>query len=628
MYRLVYTILLCLLSTSFVSAQHLPRQQISSSSSNRLPVTDKAVNNDTTAFQFAIMSDRTGGMLPGVFEKAVGKVNLLQPEFVLSVGDLIDGYTESAAVWDAQWDEFMGIVDRLEMPFFFVPGNHDISNKLLLEVWKQRLGSPYYHFSYKGVLFIALHTEDGPRNNAGISTEQAEYVQKVLSDHADARWTMLFMHRPLWSYEDKLGYERIDSALGSRPFTVFSGHHHHYLYREHNGRDHYVLATTGGGSHLRGVEFGEFEHVTWVTMKEDGPVVAHLEIDHIHDKNVVTESSYSLVQTLRNGEWLKVYPVFGEVEMADHLTAQLQIDNTETDTMTVFGQLEPWEGVRFEPSFVRFKVPPKQTSKIDLQLIAEPSVSLHAINESGLAVQLTALFKTDTRELQLPTRRNLLFDWNHRLTKGRLPIQIDGDLDDWHDIHFTRVRNPMFMHEDWDWRGPDDGNFEFAVTMDDSLLYVAIKAWDDVMIQSEKTGFKPHQDQFYIQLDGSSEGSSDTVLPERLYGSQMIDPKYHLQIRIAPGTEAAHTLLEINDPATTVTGTSRLQRQEGLWLTELYIPLSYLIRLQGDDWSSFRLNIGWMDHDRPENTKPSILWWRPVWGSESDHPSFGRWFRE
>ena len=24
----------------------------------------------------------------------------------------------------------------------------------------------------------------------------------------------------------------------------------------------------------------------------------------------------------------------------------------------------------------------------------------------------------------------------------------------------------------------------------------------------------------------------------------------------------------------------------------------------------FRLNVGWQDHDRPENTKPSVLWWR------------------
>ncbi|MEO6994748.1 MAG: hypothetical protein ABI273_14160, partial [Lacunisphaera sp.] len=25
---------------------------------------------------------------------------------------------------------------------------------------------------------------------------------------------------------------------------------------------------------------------------------------------------------------------------------------------------------------------------------------------------------------------------------------------------------------------------------------------------------------------------------------------------------------------------------------------------------TFHLNIGWMDHDRPDNTKPSVLWWR------------------
>ncbi len=628
MYRLVYTILLCLLSTSYVSALQLPRQQISSSSSNRLPVTDKAVNTDTTAFQFAIMSDRTGGMLPGVFEKAVGKVNLLQPEFVLSVGDLIDGYTESAAVWDAQWDEFMGIVDRLEMPFFFVPGNHDISNNSLLEVWKLRLGSPYYHFSYKGVLFIALHTEDGPRNTAGISDEQVAYVEKVLFDHPNARWTMLFMHRPLWNYGDKLGYEKIEATLGHRSYTVFSGHHHHYLYSKQNDRDHYVLATTGGGSNLRGFEFGEFEHITWVTMKEDGPLVAHLEIDHIHDKNVVTDSNYALVQTLRNGKWLNVEPVFSDLQTADRLLVKVHVDNPEADTMTVFGQLEPFNGIRFEPGFVRFTVPPKQTSTIDLQLIAEPSVSLHTLNESGLAVQLTALFKTDARALQLPARRNVRFDWKHRPVRSNVTVRIDGRLDDWDDVSFTQVTNPLFMHEDWDWNGPDDGTFEFALQMDDSLLYVAIKATDDVAITSETTGFKAHQDQFYIQLDGLPDDSSKMVLPERLYGTQMIDPKYHLQIRIAPHADGEHILLEVNDPLVTIGGASLFREEDRLFITELSIPLIYLNGMQGENWSSFRLNIGWMDHDRPENTKPSILWWRPVWGSESDHPSFGRWFRD
>ena len=48
------------------------------------------LNNDPDHFQFAIVSDRTGGHRPGVFEDAVKKLNLLQPEFVMSVGDLIE----------------------------------------------------------------------------------------------------------------------------------------------------------------------------------------------------------------------------------------------------------------------------------------------------------------------------------------------------------------------------------------------------------------------------------------------------------------------------------------------------------------------------------------------------------
>ena len=50
-------------------------------------------NNDPDNFQFAIVTDRTGGHRAGVFEDAIRKLNLLQPEFVISVGDLIEGYT-------------------------------------------------------------------------------------------------------------------------------------------------------------------------------------------------------------------------------------------------------------------------------------------------------------------------------------------------------------------------------------------------------------------------------------------------------------------------------------------------------------------------------------------------------
>ena len=51
------------------------------------------LNNDPNNFQFAIVTDRTGGHRAGVFPDAIRKLNLLQPEFVISVGDLIEGGT-------------------------------------------------------------------------------------------------------------------------------------------------------------------------------------------------------------------------------------------------------------------------------------------------------------------------------------------------------------------------------------------------------------------------------------------------------------------------------------------------------------------------------------------------------
>ena len=46
---------------------------------------------------------------------------------------------------------------------------------------------------------------------------------------------------------------------------------------------YYSLATTGGGSKLRGTAYGEFDHFAWVTMKKSGPIVANLLLDGILD---------------------------------------------------------------------------------------------------------------------------------------------------------------------------------------------------------------------------------------------------------------------------------------------------------------------------------------------------------
>ena len=53
-----------------------------------------------------------------------------------------------------------------------------------------------------------------------------------------------------------------------------------------DGYKYYVLATTGGSSKMRGVEYGEFDEVVWVTMTNKGPVIANLLLNGILDENV------------------------------------------------------------------------------------------------------------------------------------------------------------------------------------------------------------------------------------------------------------------------------------------------------------------------------------------------------
>ena len=101
------------------------------------PWTHTRFLNNPDHFQFAIVSDRTGGVRRGVFPRAVRKLNELQPEFVMSVGDLITGGAKQTkeSVLLKQWQEFNSFIKGFEMPFFYLPGNHDVSNEVGDRVW-------------------------------------------------------------------------------------------------------------------------------------------------------------------------------------------------------------------------------------------------------------------------------------------------------------------------------------------------------------------------------------------------------------------------------------------------------------------------------------------------------------
>lgn len=282
------------------------------------PWTHERFDDAAENFAFAIVGDLESGYRPGVFEVAAAQLALLRPAFVLTVGDMIDGGKEDEARLRAEWDEFDARLKVLNAPFFHLGGNHDLTNPTQRKVWEQRYGKRYYHFSYKGVLFLVMDTEDYSQGRmeqiyrqraeyialrktdpakaralpyatlmearvGEVSADQSAYFEKVLADNPKARWTFVLMHKPAWRRTDGHGLERLEMALKGRPHTVLNGHVHRYGYEVRGGVDHITLGTTGGERGFDGSK-GAMDHMMWVTMTKDGPSIANLRLDGVLDK--------------------------------------------------------------------------------------------------------------------------------------------------------------------------------------------------------------------------------------------------------------------------------------------------------------------------------------------------------
>ena len=281
----IFTLFLFCFLLKTVAQNKLQLQKINSENK---PWTYERVNDHKNKFNFVVVTDRTGGERKGVWQKGIKKINLMQPAFVVSVGDLINGYTKDLDTINAEWEEFNSFVKKLEMPFFYVAGNHDYTNEVMENVWFKRFGSDYYHFLYKNILFICLNSEHGytALKNPDLGEEQVKFVEKILKKNTNVDWTMIFMHQPLWLKESGKNWLKVENLLKGRDHSVFTGHHHKYKLHQRNKNDYFVLATMGGGSELRGIEYGEFDHFMFITMTEKGPYFSNLMLDGIEDKNI------------------------------------------------------------------------------------------------------------------------------------------------------------------------------------------------------------------------------------------------------------------------------------------------------------------------------------------------------
>jgi len=357
------------------------------------PWTDKDFYQNPMNFQFAIVSDRTGGHREGVFSKAVDKLNQLHPEFVMSVGDLIEGYAKDSLEVNRQWDEFQQILSDLSIRFFYLPGNHDISNSMMRNQWLARYGRSYYHFLYKDVLFLALDTNDG--DGVVLSEAQITYIKETLAANTNVRWTLLFMHHPIWAYREyNNGFDQVEAALADRPYTVLAGHTHRYLQQVRNERNYYILGTTGGGSQLRGPRFGEYDHITWVTMTDEGPEFVNLQLSGIIDHNISTPASAAQARSLLQAAEME--PLVMKNEADDTYTLYTSLSNTADQPLYLQARFFHHHQVDITPAELDLPIAAQSTQQFRLTI--SPPQSPLPDQLDPLELDWKMYFKTDTLE--------------------------------------------------------------------------------------------------------------------------------------------------------------------------------------------------------------------------------------
>ena len=263
--------------------------------------------NQKKEFSFVILPDRCGGeRKKGIWAKAVEQANMFHPDFIMTVGDMIEGINSpkilNKKTLEKQYAELIEITKKSAAPLFYVVGNHDISrtrpgfprvNEMSAEVWQDNFGATYYSFVYNNVLFLCLNQQEGRDSRAkqcGLTLEQTKWAIDTINKNNKVDWTLIFVHSP-WAWSEG-AFIKIEKALNKRNYTVFSGDFHFYNKFKRNNRDYYLLATAGGVSKLRGVkDYGEFDHITYVTMTAKGPKVVNVLLDGILPDDILTSKN-------------------------------------------------------------------------------------------------------------------------------------------------------------------------------------------------------------------------------------------------------------------------------------------------------------------------------------------------
>lgn len=211
------------------------------------------------SFTFVVIGDNRSG--DRIYKKIIHKALIRKPLFIVNTGDLIPNHGNRE-----EWKNFWEISKEITVPYFLVPGNHDIDDKESQDVWRDEVDLPgnetYYSFKVGKNLFVILNSCE-PENDRRIVGKQFEWLKSVLSgDRYEHKF--VFLHYPLFLLKEmnhyngsidrypKLRDELHKLFVDKKVTSVIAGHEHTFNRTEKDGIEYII--TGGAGAPLYGKE--------------------------------------------------------------------------------------------------------------------------------------------------------------------------------------------------------------------------------------------------------------------------------------------------------------------------------------------------------------------------------------
>ena len=192
------------------------------------------------------------------------ELGALAPKFVLHLGDLIHPVPSMPTYAEAA-DDFKEILDRLDIPVYSLPGNHDVGDKPVdwapagvvqedyLALWERHFGKHFQSFDFGDCHFVLINAEV-INSGLALEAEQKTWLEQDLATHADRR-IFLCLHYPPYLTQpretenyDNLGEPGRSWILGLLARhdveVLFAGHVHHFWYNRYSGTNCYLLPST------------------------------------------------------------------------------------------------------------------------------------------------------------------------------------------------------------------------------------------------------------------------------------------------------------------------------------------------------------------------------------------------